>query len=64
MEACWMMEATCLTEAESSCRNCNTLTHFLVDSEEIAGQVMVGCGLQNEILHAFYRSCPKPEACL
>ena len=25
---------------------------------------MVGRGLQNEILHAFYRSCPKPEACL
>jgi len=38
--------------------------HFLVNSKEIAGQVMVGRGLQNEILHAFYRSCPKPEACL
>jgi hypothetical protein len=25
---------------------------------------MVGRGLQNEILHAFYPSCPKPEACL
>ncbi len=46
------------------------LTHFLVNGKEIAGQVMVGRGLQKcadftkENFHAFYRSCPKPEACL
>ena len=46
------------------------LTHFLVNGKEIAEQVMVGRGLQKcadftkENFHAFYWSCPKPEACL